>query len=159
MRSRRCCSFTAALTLAAGVAWPQAPAGHVVSVETRPGLKARRGAELEIPLQVAIRSGYHINSNAPAEDYLIPTVLSWTPGPVAAKGVTYPKAESVKYDFSSKPLLVFSGAVPITTRFAVAADAPKGETRLGGKLRYQACTDKMCLAPRTLEVSVPVTIE
>ena len=149
--------LAAVVFLCAPLAWGQS--AHVVSVEAAPGLRARRGAEVEIPLRVMIRSGYHINSNTPAEDYLIPTVLTWTSGPLTARSVTYPKAESVKYEFSEKPMLVYSGAVSIVSRFAVAADAPRGETRLTGKLRYQACTDKMCLAPRTLDVSVPVTVE
>ena len=137
----------------------QAAGTHVVSVEPAQGLAARRGAEFQAPLKLAIRNGYHINSNTPSEDYLIPTVITWDAGPLAERGVTYPKAESVRYDFSSNPLLVYSGTVTVVSRFAVSADAPRGQTTLKGKLRYQACTEKMCLAPRTLEFSVPVKIE
>ncbi len=140
-------------------AWGQSPGAHVVSVELPPGISARRGSELEIPLRLKIREGYHINSNTPAEDYLIPTLLTWTPGPLTSRSITYPTAESVKYEFSSKPLLVYSGAVTVVSRFTVPAETPRGETRLAGKLRYQACTEKACLAPRTLDISVPFTVE
>ena len=144
------------LSLAASA---QAPGAHVVSLEPPPPLTARRGAEVEVPLRITIRNGHHINSNAPAEDYLIPTALNWSAGPLTARGVTYPKPESVKYDFSEKPILVYSGRVTLVSRFAVAADAPRGEARLAGKLRYQACNDKACFAPRTLDVSIPVTVQ
>jgi len=110
-------------------------------------------------LRFTIRPGHHVNSNQPAEEYLIPTALTWTPGPLSLKGVSYPRAESVKYEFSEKPLLVWSGTITITSRFAVAPDAPAGTTRLAGKLRYQACNDKACFPPKTLEMTVPVTIQ
>ena len=132
---------------------------HVVAVETPQSVKAKPGSTIEVPLRLIIRGGYHINSNAPAEDYLIPTALTWESSVLTPKGVAFPKAGSVKYEFTEKPLLVFSGLVTVVTRFTVAADAAHGPLTLSGKLRYQACTDKMCLAPRTLPVSVPVTVE
>jgi hypothetical protein len=130
-----------------------------VWLEPASGLVAKRGAQTEIPVRFTIRPGHHINSNQPAEDYLIPTVLSWTPGPLEAKGVAYPKPESVKYEFSEKPLLVWSGTITVMTKFAAAAGAPPGTVKLSGRLRYQACNDKACFPPKTLEVTVPVTVQ
>ncbi|MGH7752790.1 MAG: protein-disulfide reductase DsbD domain-containing protein, partial [Gemmatimonadales bacterium] len=125
-----------------------------------PAVAARRGAQVEVPLRLTIRPGYHINSNAPAEEYLIPTTLHWTPSPGwTVRGVTYPKTEKVNYEFSEQPLLVYSGAISIQSRLAVGAQLSPGPITLAGKLRYQACNDKMCLPPRTLEVSVPLRIE
>ncbi len=137
----------------------QTAGAHVVSVEPPQGLAARRGTEAQVALKLVVRSGYHINSSTPAEDYLIPTVLNWDSAPLAVRGITYPKAESVQYEFSAKPLLVYSGAVTVSSRFAVPQGAAPGAITLKGKLRYQACTDKMCLAPRTLDISVPIKIE
>lgn len=137
----------------------QTAGAHVVSAEPPQDVAARRGSEAQVALKLAVRNGYHINSNTPSEEYLIPTVLSWESAPLAVRGVTYPKGESVQYEFSAKPLLVYSGAVTVMSRFAVPRDATPGTTTLKGKLRYQACTEKMCLAPRTLDISVPVKIE
>jgi len=33
-----------------------------------------------------------------------------------------------------------------------------GPAVMTGKLRYQACNDRMCLAPKTLDVSLPVEV-
>ena len=154
MRFAICCSL--AVTFALG-AWAQGT--QYVALEWAPSVTARRGAEVAVPLRFAIRSGHHINSNQPAEDYLIPTAMTWAPGTLATKAVSYPKAEAVKYDFSEKPMLVYSGVILVTTKFAVAADAAPGPTRVTGKLRYQACNDKACFPPKTLEVSVPVNIQ
>ena len=150
-----CCSLAALLAVGAAA---QGQGIQYVSLEPPATVSARRGTEVEAPLRFFIRGGYHINSNQPAEDYLIPTALTWTAAPVAPKGVSYPKAESVKYEFSEKPLLVWSGGIVVTSKFAVAADAPLGPGNLTGKLRYQACNDRACFPPKTLEVSVPVTI-
>jgi hypothetical protein len=156
MRWRKGFSICCSVLLPAALAGQSA---QYVSLEPAPALTARRGAEAVVPLRFTIRPRHHINSNEPAEEYLIPTVLSWTAGPLVPKGVTYPKAEAVKYEFSAKPLLVWSGTITVASRFAVPADAPLGAARLAGKLRYQACNDKACFPPRTLEVSVPLTIQ
>lgn len=160
-RSSLFCSLAAALLLGAPVPVPAQPAGpHVVSIEAPPNLTARRNSPLEISLKLTIRSGYHINSHTPAEEYLIPTVLNWDASPLgAAHGVDYPKAETVKYEFADKPLSVYSGTVAVVSHFAVPASASRGEAKLTGKLRYQACTDRLCLPPRTLNVTVPVQVE
>jgi thioredoxin:protein disulfide reductase len=114
------------------------------------------GKENEVPLQVRIRSGYHINSNEPAEEYLIPTRLTWDAAPLTVKNITYPDAEIVTYAFSEEPLSVYSGIIVLKTSFAVPKQVPASLTEIKGRLRYQACNDKECLPPATLEVSVPV---
>jgi hypothetical protein len=154
------CSLGAALLLLAMPAGAQPAAQQLVQAEAPHSVAAKRGANVEVPLKLAVRAGYHIQSNAPSEDYLIPTVLNWDQAaPLAPQGVNYPKGESVKYEFAEKPLSVYSGAITVTSRFKVPANAPAGTANLKGKLRYQACTQNLCLPPRTLEVSVPVKVE
>ncbi len=160
MGSKGFCRTTAVLAgalVSSATLLPQAP--HVVSAQPPVGLLARRGATFQAPLKLVIRSGYHINSNKPAEEYLIPTILSWTAEPFTLQGVTYPKPEIVKYEFSTQPMQVYSGAIEVVSRFAVPASAPHGPLTLAGKLRYQACNDKACLPPRTLDVSLPLQVE
>ena len=48
--------------------------------------------------------------------------------------------------------------VEIVTKFTVPASAHPGPAVLTGKLRYQACTDRLCLPPKTVDVSLPVTV-
>jgi hypothetical protein len=64
-----------------------------------------------------------------------------------------------KYAFADKPLSVYSGAFTVTTKFKRGAKAMPGPAYVMGKLRYQACNDKMCLPPRTLDVRLPVLLE
>jgi hypothetical protein len=119
-------------------------------------VKAGMAADSALPLE--LRSGYHVNSNTPSDDYLIPLRLTWNAGPIEATGFTFPKARMEKYSFSEKPLSVYTGDFEIVTHFKAAADAAPGPAVLTGKLRYQACNNTMCLPPKTLDVSVPVEI-
>ena len=53
---------------------------------------------------------------------------------------------------------VFSGDFDIVTRFRAPSSAPLGMSILVGKLRYQACNDKMCLPPKTVEVKLALDL-
>jgi Thiol:disulfide interchange protein DsbD, N-terminal len=165
MRLRSSCKAPAGLLVAAAAILlvSDAAIGQFRGVQaasvippTTVGIKA--GQDLSVPLKVAIRPGYHINSNTPAEDYLIPTRLTWSPG-LKVKSVKYPEAETVKYEFSEKPLSVFSGTITLHSVLAVPDPIPSGLKDLTAKLRYQACNEKACLPPVTIDVTVPVTID
>jgi hypothetical protein len=119
---------------------------------------AKAGSTVEAKLPLELRAGYHVNSNTPSEAYLIPLKLTWNDGAVSAASVVFPKPSMEKYSFSEKPLSVFSGRFEILTRFNVPAAAPVGPVAVAGKLRYQACNDRMCLAPKTVDVSVQVNV-
>ena len=127
-----------------------APAGQVT---------IKRGGEAELKLKAEVRSGFHVNSNAPNDEFLIPLKLTWPAGPVEAGQVIYPKPQSEHYAFSANPVSVFSGNFEIVTRFKAAAGATPGPTPVTGKLRFQACNEKECLAPRTIDVRVTLDVQ
>ena len=105
---------------------------------------------------VRIRPGYHINSDQPREEYLIPTTVTWEAPALKLERVEFPEAEIVKYSFSDEPLSVFSGEIVITTVFRVPEKAP-AMSEIRGSLRYQACNDKSCLAPTSADFAATVS--
>jgi hypothetical protein len=133
-------------------------APKVLTVAAPQGIRAKAGETTKAALSVSVASGYHANSNKPADAYLIPLQLTWTPGPLTAASVVFPKAQAQKLGFSAKPVSVFTGTFDIVTQFKVASDALPGTSTAIGKLHYQACDDRSCLPPATIEVSVPVVI-
>jgi hypothetical protein len=135
-----------------------AQSSQVLSVAPPRTMAAKRGTVAEAGIAVSLRNGYHVNSNTPSEEYLIPLRLTWNPAPLEAPEATYPKPKLEKYDFADKPLSVLSGDFEILTRFKVPAGATPGAVILVGKLRYQACTSSMCLPPKTVEVRLPVDV-
>lgn len=121
-------------------------------------VRARKGEDFSVRLPVHVRSGYHVNSNAPKDEYLIPLKLSWSASPFAAGKVLYPQPKLEKAAFSPQPISVFTGDFEIVSNLKAPRTLPNGMTTLSGKLRYQACTDKECLQPRVIEVHVPVDL-
>ena len=136
-----------------------AQSGAILTVAQPQKLAAKRNTDVTAKIDVSITAGYHINSNAPHEAYLIPLRLTWTPAPLAVETVTFPKARDEKYQFSEEPLSVFTGNFEIATKFKVPADALSGPSILAGKLRYQACNNTMCFPPKTLEIKLPIEIQ
>ncbi|MGA3187210.1 MAG: protein-disulfide reductase DsbD domain-containing protein [Bryobacteraceae bacterium] len=131
---------------------------NVLTIAPPEKVTAKIGAPAQVKLSLELRSGYHCNSNKPADDYLIPLKLTWTAGALEAPEVVYPAPQMEKYSFSENPLSVYTGNFELVTKFKVAASAMPGQVVATGKLRYQACTDRMCLPPKTIDVSIPIDI-
>ena len=119
----------------------------------------KRGATATVKVVASLNDGFHLNSHTPAESFLIPLTLKWTPGSVEPGEVVYPKPQTLKLPFQEKPLSVLTGKFELDTPFKVPANAPVGPTTVIGKLRYQACNDKSCFPPKTIDVKVPVEVQ
>jgi hypothetical protein len=104
-----------------------------------------------------------VNSNVPSDEYLIPLKLTWkTTGALEGGQVTYPKPAVEHYGFQQpgeKPLSVYTGNFELMANFKVASNAPAGPGMAIGQLRYQACSDKACYPPKTIEVTVPYQVQ
>ncbi len=135
--------------------------GHLSAGEIQKAV-GKRNAVVQVKIPLMVDAGFHVNSDKPNEDYLIPLKLTWDKGAMGAlEGgtVVYPKASQEKYDFDDKPLSVFTGSFDLTVNFKVAANAPAGPGIAAGKLRYQACSNKACYPPKTIDVSVPYQVQ
>jgi hypothetical protein len=131
---------------------------NVLSIAPPEKVVAKIGSPTQVKLSLELRQGYHCNSNKPSDEYLIPLKLTWTAGALESPEVAYPAPQMEKYSFSEKPLSVYTGNFELLTKFKVSATAAPGPTLVTGKLRYQACTDRMCLQPKTIDVSIPIDI-
>ena len=66
-----------------------------------------RNAATVSRIPCTVQPGFHVNSDTPTYDYLIPLKLTWTStGALTPGAVTYPKPSLEKYAFSEKPLSV-----------------------------------------------------
>lgn len=135
-----------------------AQALNVLHYNPPPPVRAPMGSTVEVKLPLSLQDGYHVNSNKPPDEYLIPLRLTWTKGVLEPAEVVFPKPQMEKYAFSDKPLSVYSGNFELTAKFKVPADAVSGPAAMNGKLRYQACNYKECLPPRDLAVNVQLDI-
>ena len=137
----------------------QQNSGHLKLGEL-PKMAGKRGAAVQATIPMAVDSGFHVNSNKPNEEYLIPLKVTWkSTGALQAGEIVYPKPAQEKYDFTEKPLSVFSGKFAVIANFKVAPDAPAGPGVAVGQLRYQACSDKMCFPPKNVEIALPYSVQ
>lgn len=120
--------------------------------------KISSGTEFKIAVKINIDPQWHINSNKPYEDYLIPSVLSLdtTLGFCLTK-IKYPNSQDRKLAFSDKPLSVFENEIYIGALAMSPAKLKPGTYRLAVSFDYQSCNDKTCLPPKS--VSDTLTIE
>jgi hypothetical protein len=119
-------------------------------------LVIKHGASTNQDIKVTVVPGFHVNSDKPKDEFLIPLKLTWT-GPLEAKTIAYPKAEEMKV--GSQFLVVLTGSFVIHTNFQAPASLAAGSTSMTGKLRYQACNNEMCFRPSSVDVKLPVVVE
>lgn len=143
-------------------AQPQIPSGReVVAPSAYASLEpVARGRSFQLAVVLKIRPGFHINARKPSAEYLIPTDLraNLPAGFKPAGEVSYPKGELRTFAFSKTPLNVYEDKVVLRLPLTAAPDAPLGTQHIPLKLRYQACSNEVCLPPVTLDVDAPVTV-
>jgi len=125
--------------------------GHVASLTDSVEIAA--GTTQVVELRFRVDDGFHINSNKPKDELLIPTALKLDSGDVKVVGAEYPKGAAFKLAGGGDTLDVYQGEFRVRVRLT----APKGAWTLTGKLHYQACDNAVCLPPRDLPVKVAVT--
>ncbi len=121
--------------------------------------KVYAGSEFKLAVEADIDNGWHINSNKPHEDFLIPSKLIIdSPVGFTISKIIYPKAQDVNLSFSDKPLSVWEGKAYFGGIVEVPKDLTPGKYLLPVELEYQSCNNQTCLAPTiakdTLEVEV-----
>jgi phage pi2 protein 07 len=139
----------------------QVPSGRdVVKPEIYVSLDpAARGSSFQIAVVMKIRPGFHVNAREKSEDYLIATDLKAAlPAGFNGGEVSYPKGKLEKFSFSKIPLNVYQGAVILRMPVTALENAPLGEQHIPLKLRYQACSNELCLPPVTVTLDATLNV-
>ena len=114
---------------------------------------AAPGASVRAALQVRIPERFHVQSDAPRDPTLIPTVLAIdAPQGVTVKEIVFPEATEFEQIGQPQPLLVFENQFTIGVELEVDGTVPPGRLDVPGRLRYQACDDRLCYAPANVDV-------
>src|SRR6202035_5386597 len=112
------------------------------------------GKSSPVALHFRIEPGFHINSHAPKDEFLIPTVLSIpADSGVKLENATYPPgAEFILPADPDTKLSVYTGDFAIQAKLV----ADSGDHLVNAKLRYQACDKTACMPPKTITVPIDV---
>ncbi len=116
------------------------------------GLQADRspvvaGDELRLAVVINIDEGWHINTDDPGDEFMVPTSLEWQlPEGWPEVGLKFPQGEAITFDFSETPLSVWEGKAVMVGTVLVPADAV-GAAVLAVSVTAQACNNSQCLPP------------
>jgi hypothetical protein len=148
------------LVLLAGHALAQEGSAPRVSVAAVPLVKAPRAAQTMVNLNFRVASGFHINSNAPKSEFLIPTALKMDlPTDIILGKIEYPEGKDLSFPFSpDEKLSVYSGDFTVAVAVHPMHSVTPGKYVMHGVLRYQACDNAQCFPPKTLPVSFDVKV-
>lgn len=149
-----------AVTLLAATAFAQSGKAPSVSMAPVGLVTAQRTKQTIVDLDFRVASGFHINSNAPKSEFLIPTALKMDPPTDIALGKTeYPEGKDVSFPFSpDEKLNVYSGDFTIHLTVHPLRSVVPGKYVMRGTLRYQACDNAQCFPPKNLPVSFDVKV-
>ena len=146
-----CASFSSAQTPG------KAPTLTVAPV---PLITTQRTKQTTVEINFRVPPGYHVNSNTPKSEFLIPTTLRIeVPTDIILGKTEYPAGKDMTFPFSpDEKLNVYSGDFTIAVGVHPLRSVVPGKYAMHGTLRYQACDNAACYPPKNLPVSFEVKV-
>jgi hypothetical protein len=136
------------------------PKGPVVKAAPVPVVTATQGQPATVSISFNVAGGYHINSNHPNSEYLIPTALKVeaTTDIVVGK-ILYPAGQDQSFAFApDEKLNVYTGDFKVDVVVHPLHTVAPGKYVMRGSLKYQACDNSACYPPKNLPVTFDVKI-
>ena len=160
IRSIRICRVAVLVSVAlvaAASAQIKAPSVTMAPVSL---VTAPRAAQTMVNLNFRVGAGFHINSNTPKSEYLIPTALKMDlPTDIILGKIDYPAGQDLTFPFSpDETLNVYSGDFTVTVAVHPLHAVVPGKYVMHGLLRYQACDNAQCFPPKTVPVSFEIKV-
>jgi len=141
-------------SIAAGQADKNDPVRVTAVLKGRsPEAGGKERLEAEVVLEIA--AGWHVYANPAGDETLVATTVSVLDVPASEVSVRYPKGKP-HHDEALGTVWHYQGRTTIgvtVTREARQVGKPRS---LELRVRYQACSDTRCLAPKTAVLSLPL---
>ena len=119
-----------------------------------------RGTAGKATVSLSIPGGLHVNSSRPNGEYAIATVVrASSSAGVKIGAVNYPRGTNRKFDFSEKPLNVYEGRVNFTFPVTASPTFRGRQVTVNVSVRYQACTNEVCYAPKTKTLTLKARVD
>jgi hypothetical protein len=152
---------TLILLSSAGFSSAQTPGkAPSLTVAPIPLTTAQRAKATMVNLDFRVPAAYHVNSNTPKSEFLIPTALKMDlPTDIILGKIEYPAGTDMSFPFSpDEKLSVYSGDFTIAVAVHPLHSVVPGKYVVRGVLRYQACDNAACYPPKNLPVSFEVKV-
>ncbi|MDA8016534.1 MAG: DUF255 domain-containing protein [Thermoanaerobaculia bacterium] len=125
------------------------PLAHGARGAVKAEASVSAGGRLQVRVELA--EGWHLNSDQPLQQNLMPTRMDVSDGWQLAN-VNYPDAETVTLGFQEEPLAVFQGSFTI---HGVVKRVEETGPVVPVRLSVQACDERKCLRPEELTLEIP----
>ena len=131
-----------------------------VTFSPAPVVTVTQGKSAIVPLSFRVAGGYHINSNQPKSEYLIPTALKIDATTDIVIGrIIYPEGHDMSFAFApDEKLNVYTGDFRVDVTVHPLHSVVRGKYIVRGFLKYQACDNAACYPPKQLPVSFDVKV-
>jgi hypothetical protein len=148
------------LVILAGAAFAQSGKSPSVTMAPVGLVTATRAAQTMVNLNFRVSSRFHINSNTPKSEFLIPTSLKMDlPTDIVLGKISYPTGKDLSFPFSpDETLNVYTGDFSVGLAVHPLHSVVAGKYVMHGVLRYQACDNAQCFPPKTLPVNFEVKV-
>ena len=117
-----------------------------------------KGKTVRAYVVLNIPSGYHVNSRYPRSEYLIPTTVNVSARGVSLGNVSYPAGKNRKYSYSESTISVYEGRVVFGFNVTVPNNFRGNRVSVRAVVKFQPCTDEVCYAPKTKEVTLSARV-
>jgi DsbC/DsbD-like thiol-disulfide interchange protein len=145
------------LFASAALAQGSSPSVTVAPIGT---IVAARGGKAPLEIALRVNRGFHVNSNKPKDELLLPTVVHLNPPDgIMIMNIQYPAGEQLALPFMGKETLsVYSGNFTVTAEVRIPRSAGLGTLRVHGEVKYQACDNRQCFPPKTTPLEFDVKV-
>ena len=138
---------------------PEKSTDDIVQLKA-PEITVSSGKNGVIQIYVTVKSDYHIQANKVKDEFIIPTTLDITTGEIITiDKQLFPAARKFRLEGTKDHLLVYDGNFKIEIPFRTNEKVVRGNYQLNAKLHYQACNNKRCLPPRTIDFSISLNVK
>ena len=117
------------------------------------------GGSFEVKIIADIKDGFHINSNKPYDEFLIPVTVTSGNKTFPISKVIYPTPKDELLKVSPEPVSIYSGEIAISLNFVVAKNVAPGDYIVPIELNFQACDDESCFPPDVIKANLNLKIE
>ncbi len=118
----------------------------------------KRGGAARGTIVMNIPGGLHVNSSRPNSEYAIPTVIKVSAPGAKVGSVMYPRGKNRKFEFSDDTLNVYEGRSVFNFNVSVPANFKGNVMKVRAVVRYQACTNEVCYAPKSKEITLTAKV-
>jgi thiol:disulfide interchange protein DsbD len=130
---------------------------EVKSVLSRDAI--RPGETFKAAVILKVQAGYHINDNAPLDEFMFPTSITVEDSPeFEVVEICYPTGRRARFSYSETELVVYDGQAVLGILLRAKDGLAPGARTIKANLSYQACDNSSCLPPKELPftLSIPV---